>query len=67
MNLNNIMKVWNESCANEEDIIRKCEQVRELCEVRNRCGTSILNKEESYAIIEFLCTYYIFTHVFFFL
>ncbi len=45
MNLNNIMKVWNERCATEEEIIRKCEQVRELCEVRDRCGTSILNKE----------------------
>ncbi len=60
MNLNNIMKVWNERCANQEDIIRKCEQVRELCEVRDRCVTSILNMEESYTIIEFLCTYYIF-------
>ncbi len=48
MNLNNIMKVWNERCTNEEEIIRKCEQVRELCEVRVRCVTSILNKEESY-------------------
>ncbi len=57
MNLNNIMKVWNERCANEEEIIRKCEQVRELCKVRDRCVTSILNKEESYTIIEFLCTY----------
>ncbi len=57
MNLNNIMKVWNETCANEEDIIRKCEQVKELCEVRDRCATSILNKEESNTIIEFLCTY----------
>ncbi len=28
MNLNNIMKVWNERCANEEEIIRKCEQAR---------------------------------------
>ncbi len=28
MNLNKIMKVWNERCANEEEIIRKCEQVR---------------------------------------
>ncbi len=53
MNLNNIMKVLNERCANEEDIIRKCEQVRELCEVRDRRVTSILNKEESYTIIEF--------------
>ncbi len=57
MNLNNIMKVWNERRANEEDIIRKCEQVRELCEVRDRCVTSILNKEESYTLIEFLCAY----------
>ncbi len=47
MNLNNIMKVWNERCANEEEIIRKCEQVMELCEVTYKCVTSILNKEES--------------------
>ncbi len=55
MNLNNIMKVWIERCANEEEIIRKYEQ--ELCEVRDRCITSILNKEDSYTIIGFLCTY----------
>ncbi len=53
MNLNNIMKVWNKRCVNDEDIIRNCEKVRELCEVRDRCVTSILNKEESYTIIEF--------------
>ncbi len=47
MNLNNIMKLWNERCANEEESIRKCEQVRELYGVRDRCGTSIFNKEES--------------------
>ncbi len=35
----------------------QCEQVRELCEVRDKYGTSILNEEESYTIIEFLCTY----------
>ncbi len=48
---------YNERCANKEEIIRKCEQGRELCEVRDRCVTSILNKEESYTIIKFLCTY----------
>ncbi len=46
------MKVWNERCANEE-VIRKCEQVRELCEVRNSSVISILNKEESYTINDF--------------
>ncbi len=51
------MKVWNERCANDKDIIRKCEQVRELCEVRDRHVISILNMEESYTIIELLCTY----------
>ncbi len=51
------MKGWNERCENEKEIIRKCEQVRKLCEVRDRCDTSILNKEESYTIIEFLYTY----------
>ncbi len=30
MNIINIMKEWNERWANEEHIIRKCEQVREL-------------------------------------
>ncbi len=60
------MKVWNERCANEADIIRKCEQVRKLCEVRDRCVTSILNKEESYTIYKFLCTYQNFTNVGFF-
>ncbi len=53
MNLNNIMKVCNEWCANEEDIIRKCEQVRELCEVRDRCVTSILNKEKVIQLLNF--------------
>ncbi len=46
MNLNNIMKVWNERCSNKEEIIRKCEQVRELCDVREKCVTSILNMEK---------------------
>ncbi len=30
MNLNNIIKVCNERCATDEEIIRKCEQVREF-------------------------------------
>ncbi len=48
------MKVWNERCANEEVI---WELYRELYEERDRCGTSILNMEERYTIIEFMCIY----------
>ncbi len=40
------MKVWNARCANEEEIIGKNEEVRELCKVRDKCVTSILNKGE---------------------
>ncbi len=50
------MKLWNDRCANEEEIIRKCEQDWEFCEMRDRRRPSILNKEESYTIIKFLCT-----------
>ncbi len=36
----------------------------ELCQVRDRCVTSILKKEENYTIIEILCTYKNFIYVF---
>ncbi len=42
--LNNVMNVWNERCANKENIIRICEHVMELYDVRDGCGTSRLNK-----------------------
>ncbi len=44
MNVNNIMKVRNEKCKSKEEIIIKCEQVRELYEVRDRCVTSIFKE-----------------------
>ncbi len=60
-------KVYNTArCANEEEIIRKYEQVRELCEVRDRYGNSILNKEEK---VTQLLNFYVhirFLHTFFF-
>ena len=47
MNVNNVRNAWSEKCVIQEEIIRMCEQVRELCEVRDRCGFSILNMDES--------------------
>ncbi len=49
------MNVWNEQYVPEEEIIRICKRVRELCEMRDSCGT--LNKEESDLLIDFVCTY----------
>ncbi len=37
------MNVWNERYVTDIEMIRICEQVRELCEVTDRCDTSILN------------------------
>ncbi len=37
----NMVKVWNDRCANEEESIRKCKRFRELYEVRDRYSTSI--------------------------
>ncbi len=45
-------------------IIRKCEQVRELCQVRDRQGTSILNKEDCYKVSFFQIISY-FTNIFY--
>ena len=34
MNVNNVKNAWSEKCVIQEEIIRMCEQVREMCEVR---------------------------------
>ncbi len=51
-------------CLLKKEIIRICEQVREMCEVRDRCVTSILN-EESDTIIDFFMYILSFTSVFY--
>ena len=56
MNENNVKGSWNVKCMNESEVIRKCGQIRELCEWRDRCCDTFLNKEECHSIIEFLCT-----------
>ncbi len=60
MNLNNIMKVWNERWPNEKEIIRKCEQVRELCEVRDRCHFNFKQgrKLYNYRIFMYILNFY---------
>ncbi len=52
----NIMKSWDEKCKNECESVGVCEQIREMCSWRDRCGIALINKEECSIIIEFLCT-----------
>ncbi len=52
----NVMKSWDEKCKNECESVGVCEQIREMCSWRDRCGMALFNNEECSTIIEFLCT-----------
>ncbi len=45
-----------EKCKNECESVGVCEQIREMCNWRDRCGMALFNKEECSTIIECLCT-----------
>ncbi len=52
----NVMKSWDEKFKNECESVGVCEQIREMCSWRDRCGMALFNKEECSTIIEFLST-----------
>lgn len=56
MNVNNVCKEWEQKCKNENDADRLCVQIRELCEWRDKCDRTFLNRGECKAIVDFLCT-----------
>jgi hypothetical protein len=56
MNANKVNKQWNESCFNNEFVIRTCMQVKELIYLRDRCMNGFLNRNECNDIIYELCT-----------
>ena len=51
-----INDIWNQSCHDQGDIARTCEQLKELCFMRDTNNTGILTVPEVKTIIECLCT-----------
>ena len=57
MDVKNVYKKWYELCDSEENVIRTCVQIKELCEWRDSCTVdSPLSVTECKDLIEYLCT-----------
>ncbi len=52
----NVLKVWNHKCDNENDAVKLSVEVRELCEWRDKCDFTFLDKVECKTISDALCT-----------
>ena len=58
MDVKQIYRQWNDVCSNEihKDIVRKAEQIKELCQMRERYTNELFTNEEISQIVEYLCT-----------
>ena len=56
MNSKVVDELWERSCQDQDDIIRSCEQIKELCFMRDTHNTDILMLPEISIIIKCLCT-----------
>ena len=56
LNIKVINDSWKRLCHDQSNIIRTCEQIKELCYMRDTHNTGILTLPEVTAIIECLCT-----------
>lgn len=56
MNVLNVNQSWKNICENNCEIVRVCEQVKELIDMRDRCVSGVLNRGECKEIIDYLCT-----------
>ena len=54
MNIKEMYKNWSATCQSESEVIRLVEQVKELCDLRDRNVSEFTNKDIC-DIIEFLC------------
>ncbi len=55
MNINNVVKAWNERTSKNEELVRVCEQFKEVVEMRDRYIGS-MSRSECDDILIFLCT-----------
>ncbi len=56
MNVKNVVKVWNKRICKNEELVRVCEQVKEVVGMRNRWIGSMMSRSECDDILTFLCT-----------
>ncbi len=50
------MKAWNERTSKNEELVRVCEQVKEVVEMTDRCIGSVMSQSECDDILIFLFT-----------
>ncbi len=56
MDESNVYSKWKHVCANNDQLIRICMQIKELINMRDNCMNGIFKRGECNDIIEFLCT-----------
>ncbi len=54
MNVNNVVKAWNERINKNEELVRVCEQVKEGVGMRDRYIGSMMSRRECVDILTFL-------------
>ncbi len=56
MNVKNVVKAWNERISNNKDLLKICEQIKEVVGMRDRYIGSGMSWGECDDILTFLCT-----------
>ncbi len=56
MNVTNVVKAWNERISKNEELVRVCEQLKEVVGMRDRYIGSGMSRSECDDILKILCT-----------
>ena len=56
LNTNEVNKCWIKECHEQKELLRLCEQVKELCMLRDSPHDDVLTRYEAQEIINVLCT-----------
>ena len=56
MSIRFIEDKWKSLCQDQGDLIRTCEQIKELCFMRDTHNSEILSRSEATSAIDWLCT-----------
>ncbi len=56
MNVKNVVKAWNERISKNEELVRVCEQLKEVVGMSDRYIGSGMSRSECDDILKILCT-----------